>query len=381
MAVTHNDNPTPQGRSAAATMAACLRGVAAACPDSAAVYRAFGGMAAFMTAAEEASRRPAPAQAPVSVHRHLPDAAQKAFARDCVRGWTTARRPGLPQLAAALLREKDIDPDNLPPVHDLPPQGRAIVRAILLTAARAEINEAGRGNKYHNPVHTAHVAVMAGYLADLNDQLVEGYGRFATFTERDKLLVLLAAFAHDIDHPGKPNPPGDPYRNERAALAVVKPLMAAAGMAAHDIARVETMILATSPDGPHAAMKKVARAHAHRERISAADVAAHPEMAVLADDRELAQMAAILGDADLFASAGAGMEGSRIMGHRLTGELRRAGMNVDFTTPQARESFMRNVVGADGFASQAATAAFTACFRALLADNEKLLKSAAAPRP
>jgi hypothetical protein len=107
------------------------------------------------------------------------------------------RRPGLPQLAHALLKEKGIDVDALPPEHELVPQERAIVRAIMLTALRAEVNRrtGGQINSYHNPVHTAHVAVMTGYLTDLNDQLLEGYGRFVEFTQRDKLLTLLAAFA------------------------------------------------------------------------------------------------------------------------------------------------------------------------------------------
>ena len=359
-----------------------LRAAARACPDRAAVYGAFGGFDRFLALSAVLHGGPA-ARAPVATARQLPHEAHAVFLRDCVQGWTARRRPGLPQLAHALLKEKGVDVDALPPDHELVPQERAIVRAIMLTALRAEMNisTGGRINPYHNPVHTAHVATMAGYLTDLNDQLVEGYGRFVEFTRRDKLLTVLAAFAHDIDHPGRPNPPDDKYRNENISLAAVMPIMRGAGMSARDIARVETMIRTTSPNGPHAYMKDVAQAHAHRYIFRHNKDKGYDELAHLDADRELVQMAAILSDSDLFASAGTGIAGSRVMARRLTAECRRAGINMDFTTAAACQGFLRHVVGMNGFSSQAAIAGFNRKFRELVAANDAELKRAAPPQP
>ncbi len=369
MSLTYQQRTPPMARS--------LRAVARACPDRRGAQDAFGGAARFFERTTEVSSLRSLSRGPVSTGRHLPHMAHEAFLRDCVQGWrmTAGGRPGLPQLARALLRDKGIDIDNLPPPQELVPQERAIVRAIMLTALRAESNASGARNAYHNPVHTAHVAVMSGYLTDLNDQLVEGYGRFVEFTIREKLLVMLAAFAHDIDHPGRPNPADDVYRNERAAIDVIMPIMRAAGMTEHDMRRVQTMILTTSPNGPHAYLKDVARAHAHREGFRHKP-GTRDELAHLSADRELVQMAAILSDADLFASAGTGIEGSRLMARRLTAECRRGGVQVDFTSAAACKGFLQHVVGMSGFSSQAAMAGFNRQFRALVAANDAELKKA-----
>lgn len=358
-----------------------LRDAARACPDRAAVYGAFGGFRAFFDLSGTLHGGPVP-RVPVATARQMPHEAYKVFLRDCVQGWTGRRRPGLPQLAHALLREKGINIDSLPSEYEVVPQERAIIRAIMLTALRAEMNRSvgNRPNAYHNPAHTAHVATMAGYLTDLNDQLLEGYGRFVEFTRRDKLLTVLAAFAHDIDHPGRPNPADDKYKNEKMSLAAVMPIMRGAGMSARDIKRVETMILTTSPNGPHAYLKEVAQAHSHRYLFKHNPAKGYDELAHLDADRELVQMAAILSDSDLFASAGTGIDGSRLMARRLTTECRRAGINVDFTTAAACKGFLQHVVGMNGFSSQAAIAGFNRTFRELVAANDAELKKCA-PKP
>jgi hypothetical protein len=154
------------------------------------------------------------------------------------------------------------------------------------------------------------------------------------------------------------------------------PIMRGAGMSARDIKRVETMILTTSPNGPHAYMKEVAYAHSHRYLFRHNREKGHEELAHLDADRELVQMAAILSDADLFASAGTGIDGNRLMGRRLTTECRRAGLAVDFTTAAACQGFLRHVVGMNGFSSQAAIAGFNRRFRELIAANDAALKQA-----
>lgn len=311
----------------------------------------------------------------------------------CVMNWKPGRltRPGLPQLAAVLLRDKGIDFERPATAGSdgLAPGEQALVRATMLVAAQAERNLTIRGrrnNPYHNAVHTAHVAVMAGYLGDLNDELVEGYGRFSEFTMRDKLLVLLAAFAHDIDHPGSGNPPDNHYRNEHGALAVVLPILKAAGVQPFDLARLETMIRTTSPNGPHARLKQVAAEQAHHRGVARPDGSGKfPELRALDTDRTLTQMAAILSDADLFASAGTGIAGNVVAGKRLSREFNRAccdkDKKIDFTTPQAREGFMRHIVGERGFASQAAAAGFSGYYRDFVAQNNALLRQQQAPKP
>jgi hypothetical protein len=367
-------------------MSARLARTLAACADPDAARAALGGDDGLRLLARRIDRFPDLGRGPIAHDMHAPDVAQARFIA-CVRDWKpgTNRRPGLPQLALGLLRDKGIDfdnPDTAMPDGLSPPE-LAIMRALLLTGARAEVNHSLRGrrdNPYHNPIHTAHVATMAGYLGDLNDQLVEGYGRFAEYTMREKLLILLAAFAHDIDHPGTGNPPGDPYANERGALAAATPIMKAAGMHDRDIARVETMILTTSPNGPHERLKTIAADQAgHRGHTRPDPNSRFPELEQLCADRELTQMAAILSDADLFASAGTGFVGNMVASERLSREFNRNAapgqQSADFTTPQARAGFLQHIVGRNGFASQAAMAGFNNYYRNFVAQNDKLLKN------
>ncbi|MBU0858719.1 MAG: 3',5'-cyclic nucleotide phosphodiesterase [Alphaproteobacteria bacterium] len=356
-------------------VAGTLYGMVGGCPDRAGVYKAFGGQAAFTALMDRLVDYPVLKRSPITTLRHMPYDAHATFVKSCVQGWQGTHRPGLPQLAQALLMDKGIDVTQRPLDKSLPLQERALIRAVMLVAARAEINRVGATNAYHNPIHTAHVATMAGYLTDLNDQLVEGYGRFAEFTSRDKILTVLAAFAHDIDHPGQPNPPHDPLRNERGALAAVLPLLKAAGVSPRDCARVETLILTTSPNGPHKTLKAVAHAHSHRELFQASGQGAYADLAAtLHADRGLTQMAAILSDSDLFASV-ADISASNVTSRRLNAECRRAGLKVDFTTAQARDGFITHVVGRSGFASQAATAGFNRLYRGFVAANDALLKN------
>lgn len=161
------------------SVSAILRDFAAVCGTQRAVYAAFGGTGPFHLHARALDRFAPLSRLPVGRRAGLsPQEIRVRFVDECVRGWTARRRPGLPQLARALLRDVNVDLDDRAGLAVLPAPERALVRAVMLVAARAEMNKSGAANAYHNPVHTAHVATMAGYLANLNDQLGAGTGVF-----------------------------------------------------------------------------------------------------------------------------------------------------------------------------------------------------------
>ena len=361
---------------------ALLQGFVSSLPDPAPVHRAFGGQPAFeatlkeSAAADAARTVPTGEDAVIHTARAGPGEIIGFFNAVCMTGWLGGGAPALPVLAARILDSKGIDVRTLDQERGLSLDERKLSRALLLVAARAEMirglppddGARRRANDYHDAAHTAHVAVMAACLCDLNGDLHRLAG-VQSLSRREQLMTILAAFAHDIDHPGRGNPPHNPYYNEENAFQVIKPLLQAAGVAREDVARSHVMMLATSPHGPLEYMKravKVFRAGGKPDAVALDPGGTMPDLAPLPDDPVLAQMAAILGDADLFASAGAGIEASREMSRRFTRESRRAGVQRDFTTDEEQLWFLENIVGADGFSSNAARMAFNHSFEVLL---------------
>lgn len=204
---------------------------------------------------------------------------------------------------------------------------RALKEAALEIAAAAD--KSGVDNAYHNPLHTAQVAMMTAYFC-VNDRLYE----------RDYLIALCAALGHDLGHAGKGNPKQDIIFNERIAANAVAKILGKRGAEKGAIDDVRTIILSTSPDGPHSYVKN--------------DCAGDPPVSEqwrLVENRRLINLAKIVCDADIFVSAGINVESTNRSATLLNAEAKKAGLDIDFCCLQSRKYFLENIVGKNGFSS------------------------------
>lgn len=137
------------------------------------------------------------------------------------------------------------DPDN--------PSFDAFKLAIQKMAARAEFvhgKPAGQQipNFYHHTPHTGDVSVLTHYIA-------------RSLSKKDRLLMQVVAFAHDVDHGGRVNPIEKPFGNEERSFAVLEPVMREAGLNDEcDIEAAKLMMFVSSPDGGAQYAKAVAMA-------------------------------------------------------------------------------------------------------------------------
>lgn len=299
-------------------------------------------------------------------------------------------RPSLPALAAHHAEKLGID------------TGTPEYKAILLVAARAEVEQAVMPD-YHNQFHYTDVAAMTANLLEKNNEMVKaGDPRGTPLTKQEQAITLLTAIGHDIDHAGKSNPPDDPLYNEKKSFKAMEPLMREAGLTEQQIKDVHTILMTTSPNGPHAVLKSLAKADREGEpttleAIKQADIERKkkpgvatqstikpldfPVLKDLEGNAKLTQMAAMVSDADLYASGGAGMKSSMVMSAALTEEGKKfMGSPLDFTTDGSRKFFLDGIVGTDGYASQAGREVINAQFEALRAETNQRL-AAAKPEP
>lgn len=316
-------------------------------------------------------------------HQNGTDVIQ-SFKDICIDNWRQDYRPSLPTIAAKKLKRFGVD---IYEADDLPADEKAVAEAIMLVSARAEMirgepptaQSKAKMNDYHNTVHTAFVAEVAGFLAEKNNLMEDGGESPVFFSRKQQMLILLAALSHDVDHDGTGNPPDNPYLNEEKSFNTVKPLMAAAGMGKEDIEAVHMMLRVTSPNGPHAYLKAAAAAY-NKGRVPEAEEidmeGKFPELVPLLADRALLEMASILSDADLFVSAGAGTEASDEMSDRLTKELQKAGLDIDLRGDKPRMGFMDHIVSKSGFTSYAGRAAGNDNFEKMYAETQERLARA-----
>lgn len=279
-----------------------------------------------------------------------------------VKQWPDAR-PSLPVVAMTRLEDMGIDIRSDLSTQNLTAQEQSLANAIMFVAARAEMVKGqvpdaaakADANKYHCTDHTGHVAEVAGYLAEKNNALYQDGDAPIELTRAERMMTVLAAFGHDVDHMGKPNPDDNPYKNEDESFAIMQPILQAAGVSQADMDNLHVILRTTSPNGPHTFLKDVLRAHEESEVVTLESLNTTvdqfaPELGVLIEDRRLATIAAIMSDSDLFPSAGAGLEANVEMSDRLSDET-----NVNFRTPEARQGFIDIVVGGR-FASHAGRA-------------------------
>lgn len=288
------------------------------------------------------------------VREQNPTAFRRRFTDDFIKDWDT-QRPSLPLLALSLFEtavaykpkgvEEDLDRDMF-------------AKAMVLTALRGEMirgqapvpQPTQKENGYHSSLHFAHVAIIATILASKTPGL----------TLKQRLMVSLAALAHDLDHPGTANPANDVFYNEKKSFDVIKKIMMITGFDKDDIRQMHVLLLSTSPNGPHNVVKKLVQGEACEDLKKK-----YPEVYPLSTDKTLLQMAAILSDADLFASIGAGVAANRIMSERLTKEANDNGVKMDFRTAAAQGFFFKNLVTEKGFSSQAGQSLFQDMFKKL----------------
>lgn len=296
-------------------------------------------------------------------------------------------RPSLPALAAHHAEQLGLE------------KGSPEYKAMIMVAARAEV-DAGITPDYHNKFHYTDVAAMtANLLAKNNEFVANGDPRGVPLTKAEQAITLMTAIGHDIDHMGKSNPPNDPLYNEKQSFKAMEPLMREAGLTEQQISNVHTILMTTSPNGPHAILKSLAKGDREGEPatldgIRDADIEGKKKLGVdpatikpldfpvlkdLEGNSKLTQMAAMVSDADLYASGGAGMKSNMVMSTALTEEGKKfMGSPLDFTTDGSRKFFLDGIVGKEGYASNAGREVINAQFEALRNETEQRLAAAKA---
>ena len=304
-----------------------------------------------------------------------------------VNKWAEGFRPSLPNLVAGILREEGIDIYSYETNPNLDDETKALIRASMLSALRAEyVRGEPRlpltwqdANDYHNAAHNLQVASTAYYLADITShqsnhtfEHIKKDG--SVFSLKHKLNCLVCALSHDVDHPGFGNPANDRTYNERRSVDVMAPIWRAAGLSDELIMLNRSIIAATSPNGMIAGLKK-ALTMVSQENPEDVDFSAlakeYPELTPLFQGGlETAQlhleMAAIVNDADLTVSAACGLEANAFQSKLLTKEAKAAGIDMNFESHGARMYFLENIVGTKGFGSRAGIEYFNPSFYALL---------------
>lgn len=327
-----------------------------------------------------------------------PEHAAAGFSR-LMDKWDNHTRPSIPGIALGWL-------DQLGVSDSQDAYQQQLNSAVLLTAARAEMvrgeiaPDAGKlpaEPDYHSRLHFLHVLQAAGHILETNDGMrAAGNAGAEMLGPRDKTLVLLAAIAHDLDHPGRGNPK-DPlsqkpvlYANEEMSFGIADGIFRACGLTGQDRQTILTLLRTTDPAGPHKFLKDAMNAHLEgRAPLTLSDVVPgeetrYSDLEPLLTDRKLCAMAAMLSDADLFGSAGAGMHAQHTNSAKLTREMKSCGVNMDFTTAAARNFFFTSIVGENGFTSAAGRQAFNGIFNYMLEKTRGELESqsrGSAPAP
>lgn len=246
----------------------------------------------------------------------------------------------------------------------------ALVPAVLSVARAADLSS--RRNGYHNPVHFREVGVLFALLWRI-ERRVAGMPVIAGSDAARSLAVgLAAAFGHDLEHDGGgnvvflPGPDGTraqqavPLRLERKAAAAVVGHLRDAGARVAELDAARAIVLATDVE------------LGYRQLAAALDLEpppppiAEPGFQALAD-RGTARVAALVRDADLFASAALRPADHDLRTHFLEDEL---GLPRSSLGATGSAHFLERIVGR--FMSPAA-ARYDAAFATLVALNRRRL--------
>lgn len=290
------------------------------------------------------------------------------FTRIHIEQYRQSGRPSLPALA--LHHAEKLGLDNNSPEY----------KAMILVAARAEMKLASTPD-YHSQFHYTDVAAYTANLLEKNNDMVNANHGGKPLSKKEQALTFLAAIGHDLDHDGNGNPAHDPLFNEEKSFNKMLPLLQEAGLGAQDIKTVHTILQTTSPNGPHAVLKEAAQAQREGRTANWDKVDKDNKFvdlrAELEQSPKMTQMAAMVSDADL-AGSSISMKSNQVLSELLTAEVKKAGGNLDFTTDGSRKFFLDNIVGKDGYASDAGRATANDAFMALRNETEQRLAAKAA---
>jgi hypothetical protein len=309
------------------------------------------------------------------------------FTQIHVEQYRETGRPSLPALAVHHAEALGLD------------KGSAEYKAMLMVAVRAEMETSVKPD-YHSKNHYLDVAAMTANLLEKNNDMV-AQGKGIAMTKQDQALAFIAAIGHDLDHEGKSNPSTDPLFNEKKSFAIMEPLLKDAGLSPQQIADARTILMTTSPNGPHAMLKTMAKGIRDGEPITIEGIQEldrafneklgktagnlglqqldfSEDLGRLNNNPKLIQMAAMVSDADLYASGGAGMKANEVMSRLLTDEgAKYNNSKLDFTTDGSRKFFLDGIVGQEGFASDAGRETANEMFKAMRTETEQRLAAAA----
>jgi len=284
----------------------------------------------------------------------------RKFTEIHVKRYRKTGRPSLPALAVHHAEKMELDKNS--PEY----------KALIMVAVRAEM-KAAVTPEYHSKFHYMDVAAMTANLLEKNNEMVKaGVAGATPLTQQEQALTFIAAIGHDLDHDGRSNPKNDPLFNEKKSFHLMEPLLREAGLAPADIDKIFTILMTTSPDGPHAVLKAVAQARREGRPIDFSVIDPSnksPELKVLGQDDKLTQMAAIVSDSDLCPSIVA----NKVMSALFTKEKKKEDSNIDLRTVQARKYFLDAIVGKAGFASNAGCAVIGKSLEALRKKTDRLL--------
>jgi hypothetical protein len=202
----------------------------------------------------------------------------------------------------------------------------ALGRACLLAADRTK---AWGGHPYHSIYHHAEVATNVMVIAELGARLnrpVLGHGR---------LLLLASSLAHDLYY--DPSLSGsERFHLERISARALDSIAELCGVGMEDRETLALLVLSTEP-GFRSDLREILANYRSRQELPAV-------VEAVGRRPDLAELAAMLSDADLLSSVGLTRKWNRVQHRRLEQEL---GCRV---SPLADSIFLETVVG-PGFLS------------------------------
>ncbi len=306
-----------------------------------------------------------------------------------LNGWSQNHRQSLPAIAFDLMKGLGVTEQQVLTGKGLNEDERALARAMVLVAARAEMIRgealspamAKQENPFHNTLHTASLPLVSMQFIREYDKLAKT-GQVPAFTLADKMEILLSGFGHDIDHDGRPNPADQPFFNEERSCNRILPILDACGVPDKHRSSIVATILATSPNGGLQFLKDIGHAMADGKEPHVEDLdpeGKYPVLHSLLNHPLNAFKAMIVEDSDLYGSIAAGDKAWRIMSKRLTEEQKSIGMDVDYTTQQSRMGLLIHLFK-KMFSSPGAQRLCSADVNACLEETQKKI-NAAKPQP
>ncbi|PCI01100.1 MAG: hypothetical protein COB76_02055 [Alphaproteobacteria bacterium] len=211
---------------------------------------------------------------------------------DMFMNWRTDVPPTMPSLLALACDHFNIADDH---------------PFLNVALAACVLSEMPHLNPYHNNHHFHEVVAMAIRLCATHQSMNEGTD--FELNASDILLLLTAAAIHDFDHDGQGNIMDGhhtPSRLEKRAVDQVTPFLMAAGLGQMHMDTVRALVLTTDVskglegESPSNILRAVHMAHV--KGLSMPEVA--QDLQPLANDRKLALMACLLGEADIAPSTG-----------------------------------------------------------------------------